>query len=123
MGAFHPQVVHFAVALLVVGVGFRLVSLLGRPAWIGPAAAALLLGGTLATFAAVKSETAIRIVPRGQSQWLEVVIKDDTGIVNGWFFGRNSIPGMIPGVNALFEGLVQLDEGEMTIANPYYEFI
>jgi uncharacterized membrane protein len=55
MGAFHPQVVHFAVALLVVGVGFRLVSLLGRPAWIGPAAAALLLGGTLATFAAVKS--------------------------------------------------------------------
>ena len=67
--------------------------------------------------------SAIRIVPRGQSQWLEVVIKDDTGIVNGWFFGRNSIPGMIPGVNALFEGLVQLDEGEMTIANPYYEFI
>ena len=43
MGAFHPQVVHFAIALLIVGVLFRVVSLLGRPAWIGPAAAALLL--------------------------------------------------------------------------------
>ena len=43
MGAFHPQVVHFAIALLIVGVLFRIVSLLGRPAWVGPAAAALLL--------------------------------------------------------------------------------
>ena len=65
----------------------------------------------------------IRIVPRGKSQWLEIVIKDGTGIINGWFFGRKSIPGMVPGAIVLFEGLVQLDEGEMTVANPYYEFI
>ena len=67
--------------------------------------------------------SAIRIVPKGQSQWLEVVIRDDTGIVNGWFFGRNTIPGMVPGANVLLAGLVQFDDGEMTIANPYYEFI
>jgi|GEM_PF-3812744 len=67
--------------------------------------------------------SSIRFVPRGNSQWLEVVIKDNSGIIAGWFFGKKSIPGMIPGANVLFEGLVQLDEGEMTIANPYYEFI
>ncbi len=67
--------------------------------------------------------TSLRIVPRGKSQWLEVVIKDGTGIINGWFFGRKEIPGMAPGANVLFEGLVQLDEGEMTIANPYYEYL
>ena len=39
MGALHPQVVHFAIALLVVGVLFRAVSWLGRPAFVSPAAA------------------------------------------------------------------------------------
>jgi uncharacterized membrane protein len=48
MAALHPQVVHFAIALLIVGVLFRALSLLGRPAFIGPAAATLLLLGTVA---------------------------------------------------------------------------
>ena len=65
----------------------------------------------------------IRIVPRGVSYWFEVVISDGTGKINGWFFGRKSIPGIQPGSIILFEGLVQLDEGEMTIANPYYEIL
>jgi len=52
MGAYHPQVVHFAIALLVVGVLFRLLAWLGRPAFLGPAAAALLTLGTLAAVAA-----------------------------------------------------------------------
>lgn len=43
IGLFHPQIVHFVVALGVIGVVFRLVSLSGRLAWTGPAAAALLL--------------------------------------------------------------------------------
>lgn len=55
MGAFHPQVVHFAIVLLIVGVLFRVISLLGRPAWASPAAATLLLAGTLAVLGAVKS--------------------------------------------------------------------
>lgn len=51
----HPQIVHFAVALLVVGVLFRAASLLGRPAFLGPAAATLLFLGTIAAAAAAYS--------------------------------------------------------------------
>ena len=53
MGALHPEVVHFAIALLFVGVLLRAVSLFGRPAFVGPTAAVLLILGTLASFAAV----------------------------------------------------------------------
>jgi uncharacterized membrane protein len=52
MGALHPQVVHFAIALLFVGVALRALSLLGRPAFAGPAAATLLILGTLAAVVA-----------------------------------------------------------------------
>lgn len=55
MGSIHPQIVHFVIALLAVGVVFRALSLFGRPAFLGPAAAALLLLGTIAATAAVYS--------------------------------------------------------------------
>ena len=43
IAVFHPQLVHFAVALGIVGVLLRLISLSGRASWTGPAAAALLI--------------------------------------------------------------------------------
>jgi len=43
MAALHPQIVHFTIVFILVGVAFRLVSLFGRPAWVGPAAATLLI--------------------------------------------------------------------------------
>jgi uncharacterized membrane protein len=52
MGALHPQVVHFAIALLIVGVLFRALAWLGRPAFVSPAAVTLLTLGTLAAIAA-----------------------------------------------------------------------
>jgi len=52
MAALHPQIVHFAIALLVVGVLFRAISWLGRPAFLSPAAIALLTLGTLAAVVA-----------------------------------------------------------------------
>jgi uncharacterized membrane protein len=52
VGIFHPEVVHFAIALLVVGVLLRALSLAGRPAFVGPTAATLLILGSLAAFAA-----------------------------------------------------------------------
>src|SRR5258708_6439849 len=58
MAALHPLVVHFTVALAIVGVLFRLVSLLGRPAFLGPAAATLLILGAGASILAVQSGTA-----------------------------------------------------------------
>ena len=54
---FHPQVVHFVVALLFVGVALRLVSLTGRLAFTGPAATLLVVLGTAAAAVAVKSGT------------------------------------------------------------------
>src|SRR5262245_51992182 len=55
LAAYHPQVVHFVVALAVVGVLLRLVSLTGRLAWTGPAAATLILLAAAASVAAVQS--------------------------------------------------------------------
>lgn len=43
IGALHPQLVHFVIAFGIIGVAFRVVSLSGRVAWTGPAAAVLLL--------------------------------------------------------------------------------
>ncbi len=45
MAALHPQVVHFTIVLVIIGVAFRVVSLLGRPAlsFAGPAATTLLV--------------------------------------------------------------------------------
>ena len=55
MGYYHPQLVHFAIALLVVGVVLRLISLAGRPAFVAPAALTLLAAGTIAATLAVQS--------------------------------------------------------------------
>jgi uncharacterized membrane protein len=57
LASWHPQIVHFAIALLVVGVLFRWISLTGRAAFTGPAAAVLLLAGTTAAVLAVQSGT------------------------------------------------------------------
>ncbi len=54
---YHPAIVHFAVALLSVGVFLRWVSLLGRWEWTRHAAAFLLIAGTLGAVAAVQSGT------------------------------------------------------------------
>ena len=55
IASLHPQVVHFAIALLIVGVVFRLLSLTGRLAFTGPAATTLIVLGTVATVVAVQS--------------------------------------------------------------------
>jgi uncharacterized membrane protein len=55
VGYYHPLVVHFAVALLFIGVIARAVSLAGRPAFVGPMAATLIVLGTM--FAAISVYT------------------------------------------------------------------
>src|SRR5258707_3765371 len=57
LASWHPQIVHFAIVLLAVGVLFRWISLTGRAAFTGPAAAVLLLAGTTAALLAVQSGT------------------------------------------------------------------
>lgn len=58
MAALHPQVVHFTIVLVIVGVGFRLLSLLGRPAFASPAATTLLLLAAASSIVSVQSGTA-----------------------------------------------------------------
>jgi uncharacterized membrane protein len=52
---FHPQIVHFVVALLAVGIALRWLSLTGKVQFAGPAAATLLLLGTIAAVLAAHS--------------------------------------------------------------------
>ena len=58
LAALHPQIVHFVIALLFMGVLLRCVSLTGKAAFTGPAAVVLLLVGTVAAVLAVQSGTA-----------------------------------------------------------------
>lgn len=55
LGSWHPQIVHFVMALLIVGVASRVLSVIGRPKFINPAAAMLILLGTGAAVLAVRS--------------------------------------------------------------------
>ena len=57
LAAFHPQIVHFVIGLLLVGVALRIVSLTGRLKFTNYAALTLLLIGTTAAALAVKSGT------------------------------------------------------------------
>ena len=58
MGSYHPQVVHFAIALVFVGAALRLVSLTRRVTFAGPAATTLMLLATISAFAATYTGTA-----------------------------------------------------------------
>jgi uncharacterized membrane protein len=59
IGSFHPQIVHFVIALLGVGVVLRLISLTGRLPFTSPAATTLIVLGALASvFAAASGDQA-----------------------------------------------------------------
>lgn len=58
MAELHPVVVHFTIVLLVVGVAFRLLSLVTRLAFAGPAAATLLIAAAVSTIPSVQSGVA-----------------------------------------------------------------
>jgi uncharacterized membrane protein len=55
IGFYHPLIVHFAIALAIVGVLFRWMAFTGAAKFAGPAAAALLLLGTAAAVVAAQS--------------------------------------------------------------------
>jgi uncharacterized membrane protein len=57
LAAYHPQIVHFVVSLLILGVVLRVISLIGRPKFVNAAATMLILLGTGAAVLAVKSGT------------------------------------------------------------------
>ena len=58
LASIHPQVVHFTIVLAIIGAAFRVVSLLGRPAFASPAASTLLLLAALSAYVSAQSGTA-----------------------------------------------------------------
>jgi uncharacterized membrane protein len=58
LASMHPQVVHFTIVLAIIGAAFRVVSLLGRPAFASPAATTLLLLAALSSVVSTRSGTA-----------------------------------------------------------------
>jgi uncharacterized membrane protein len=67
IAALHPQIVHFVVALGLLGVLLRVVSLLGKGAWLNPAAATLLIlaagAGVLAQESGLDAHGPVERVP------------------------------------------------------------
>ncbi len=57
IASVHPYVSHIVIGLLLMGVVFRVVSVSGRWTWTNPAAATLLLLGTVAAVVSVQSGT------------------------------------------------------------------
>jgi uncharacterized membrane protein len=55
IGVFHPQIVHFVVALCVVGVLCRLIAFRGKPMFLNGVATLLIVLGALASVAAARS--------------------------------------------------------------------
>ena len=58
LAALHPQVAHFTIVLTIIGAMFRIISLLGRPAFASPAAATLLIMAALSGYVSTQSGTA-----------------------------------------------------------------
>jgi uncharacterized membrane protein len=58
LAALHPQVVHFTIVLTIIGAMFRVISLLGRPAFASPAAATLLIMAAISGYASTQTGTA-----------------------------------------------------------------
>lgn len=63
IGAFHPQIVHFVIGLLFVGVGLRCLSLIPKLKFISGTATLLILLGTVAAVLAEKSGDDAHSVP------------------------------------------------------------
>lgn len=55
IAVYHPQIVHFVIALFFVGLGIRIVSWFLWPSWTRPAGALLLILAAVASVAAVRS--------------------------------------------------------------------
>lgn len=58
LAAMHPQIVHFTIVLTIIGAAFRVISLLGKPAFASPAASTLLILAALSVYASTQSGTA-----------------------------------------------------------------
>ena len=81
--------------------------------------------GTVAWKQRITVEGRVKIVRTGTTagQSLEAHVFDDTGGLRLLFFGRTSIPGIVPGAVLRATGRVGEYKGHLALANPRYELL
>jgi RecG-like helicase len=67
--------------------------------------------------------TAMQVVPRAGSPWLEVTISDGSGRAIAMFTGRRRIGGLEPGRGVLLEGVCRKERNRTVLLNPAYTLL
>lgn len=67
--------------------------------------------------------TATRVVPRVDTQWLELTVDDGSGSIIATYTGRRAVPGMHPGRVVEFEGVLREERGRRVMLNPAYTLL
>jgi hypothetical protein len=67
--------------------------------------------------------SAVRVVPRAGSPWLEVTLRDGTGALVAIFTGRRQLKGITPGRAVLVDGVARHDRGRTIMLNPAYTLL
>jgi RecG-like helicase len=67
--------------------------------------------------------SAIQVVPRAGSPWLEVTVDDGTGRAVAVFSGRKRIAGVEPGRGIVLEGVARKDARRVQLLNPCYTLL
>ena len=67
--------------------------------------------------------SAVRVVPRAGSPWLEVTLRDGSGSLVAVFTGRRQLRGISPGRAVLVDGVARQDRGRTVMLNPAYTLL
>jgi hypothetical protein len=65
----------------------------------------------------------IRIDPRVGGGTIEATIIDGTGRMVAKWLGRSSLSGITLGMGLIIEGIIGVDDGELTVLNPDYSLV
>lgn len=67
--------------------------------------------------------SAVTLQPRGTTNWLQVDLRDGSGVLTLVWMGRRSIPGITPGTRLKVDGRITTLEGRRMMFNPRYELL
>jgi hypothetical protein len=65
----------------------------------------------------------VRVQPRAGTPTFELTLMDEQGSLTVSFFGRRTLPGVVPGTRLAVEGLVSEKGGRLAMLNPSYEIL
>lgn len=64
--------------------------------------------------------SSVRVVPRANTQWLELTVDDGSGSIIAMYTGRRAIPGVHPGRVIELAGVLREERGRRVMLNPTY---